>query len=89
MQDIVVYHVPLGELDPAEVEALEDAEQGVDAKEEVVAAHALNVDQGHDELLVLVLEELGLEEAEGGGQHGLHDRVGKVGQPTPQLPKNI
>jgi hypothetical protein len=58
----------------------------VDTKEEIVVVHLLDIDDGHDELLVLVLVELGLQLEEGGGEDGLHHGVGEVCQPSPHQP---
>ena len=78
--------LPVGEVYPAEVESLEDAEERVNPEEEVVVAHLLDVNEGHDELLVLVLLQLLLQGEQGGGQDRLHHRVGKVSQPPSHLP---
>ena len=56
-------------------------QQGVKSKVKVIYFHFLNIDQGEDELVVHVFQEMRLQLAEELLNHILHNFVRKMGQP--------
>merc|ERR1719234_1435751 len=68
------------------LETTHKREEAVDAKEEVVDPHVFNVDHRHDQLLVLVLQQLGLHHVQQLSDNLLHNRVRKISKPGKQWP---